>query len=196
MRTCCPACHKALKLPEGYTPEQVKCPNCGEKFNPQENITTTNGNRTNMLMIVLAVSLCIVSVILLIALQVQNRKLIKVALENQALHDKVRRLEKDEGARDTQRNANQQRNRKTPSGPSLPRFTILERKMLNAALIFSVSVETTKTSQLRSIAEQLVGDNNHHYMIRVFFYTSNQTQDELPLSRYEWTKAGGLTKTY
>ena len=49
----------------------------------------------------------------------------------------------------------------------------------------------------RQIAEELVDKNPGHYMVRVFFYAPVRAYgSELPLMRFEWTKAQGLVLSY
>lgn len=71
-------------------------------------------------------------------------------------------------------------------------FQIIEKKMLNDALILSV---ITKTNQEKEIAEFLIKQNPGYYMIRVFFYVpEDKSFTDLPKYRYEWTAIDGLTK--
>lgn len=81
------------------------------------------------------------------------------------------------------------------------KYEIIERKMLNQALILSVStserLEELSQNDLREIAASLVEQNSHHYMVRVFFYNPGEIpmKDAAPC-RFEWTKQQGLVLSY
>lgn len=80
-------------------------------------------------------------------------------------------------------------------------FKVIERKMLNNALILSIvtskSLDKLSQSELRGIASELVKKNSDEYMVRVFFYNQGEVPTkDMPLCRFEWTEVQGLKLSY
>ena len=74
-------------------------------------------------------------------------------------------------------------------------YQVFERKMLNRALILSVTTKNMDTAE--KIARELVNQNSGYFMVRVFFYEpSSKPGRDTALIRYEWTKKGGLVKSF
>ncbi|MFC1601435.1 hypothetical protein ACFL34_03715 [Candidatus Sumerlaeota bacterium] len=83
--------------------------------------------------------------------------------------------------------------------PQLPTaalsYKVIERKMLNQALILSVT--TANLDHARAIAKELIDENSGHHMVRVFFYSIEPQPDiDGALMRFEWTKVRGLVTDY
>ncbi len=103
--------------------------------------------------------------------------------------------------------ADSQASPKPAARVSRPAYEMIERKMLNQALI--LSVRTKQFDRAEEIARELVDKNKRHYMVRVFFYASERLpwmsyifgEDEKEewkdwaVMRYEWTEAQGLVKS-
>ena len=80
-------------------------------------------------------------------------------------------------------------------------FKVVERKMLNRALVLSVTtskpLHELSQDDMREIAAYLVEQNSGHYMVRVFFYNpGEQPGNGYALTRFEWTKEQGLKMSY
>ena len=74
-------------------------------------------------------------------------------------------------------------------------YQVVERKMLNKALILSVTTKNMDNAE--KIAQELINQNSGQLMIRVFFYVpSSKPGRDTALIRYEWTKKGGLVKSF
>lgn len=83
----------------------------------------------------------------------------------------------------------------TQSVRSLSAYSVLERKMLNDALV--ISVQASDLSVAQEIAEELIAEEHNRRMIRVFLYSPEQVPNsDVPLIRYEWTPARGLVLSY
>lgn len=96
----------------------------------------------------------------------------------------------------------QQKQEKTPAKEGRKVYRqVVERKMLNQALILSVctspQLEELTLDELRTIAASLVIENPYHYMIRVFFHNCwYKPGQDAALCRFEWTESQGLVLTY
>ena len=80
-------------------------------------------------------------------------------------------------------------------------FKVVERKMLNRALVLSVAtskpLHELSQDDMREIAAYIVEKNSGHYMVRVFFYNPGKGPGNgYALSRFEWTKKQGLMMSY
>jgi hypothetical protein len=80
-------------------------------------------------------------------------------------------------------------------------YEIIEEKMLNKGLIISVAtsedLDKLVQDDLREIADYLAQENSDQYMVRVFFYNPGEKPGkDIPLCRFEWTKAQGLVLSY
>ena len=74
-------------------------------------------------------------------------------------------------------------------------YKILERKMLNDALIFSVTTE--QIDKAKEIANELVEKNSGRFMIRIYFYSSDSIPgNDMALILFEWTRKRGMVKTF
>lgn len=78
------------------------------------------------------------------------------------------------------------------SRESLPAYEVTGRRMLNDARIIEVKTEAP-LAQLGAIAQAVISDElpNRPFMVRVFFFFSDETPGEgLPRYRVEWTASG------